>query len=341
VSLPAGQSWQIPVQVERQHCRGPIELRLEDAPAGVQLKAGLIPDGADAAKLELAVAEQAAPANRLVRLVAIAADAKAETTFRLAIRSAEITNSIGMKLVRIPPGKFLMGSPIEEVGRFDHEDEHEVAITQPFYLGVYEVTQQEYEEVMGKNPSWFSPKGGGKDKVKGMASRSRQFPVENVSWEEVVEFCRKLSERTEERRTGRTYRLPTEAEWEYACRGGARETTPFHFGPTLSPDQANISSRLGRTTVVGSYKPNAFGLYDMHGNIWEWCQDWHDEDYYKRSPPRDPPGPEKGRHRVLRGGAWSSDPRDCRAASRDRDAPGSRDDVIGFRVVCLLGAKTP
>jgi formylglycine-generating enzyme required for sulfatase activity len=250
----------------------------------------------------------------------------------------EVTNSIGMELVLIPRGKFLMGAPKEEEGRRYNEDQHEVGITQPFYLGKYEVTQREYAQVMGNNPSWFTLQGGAK-RAFGLVDTHR-FPVEKVSWKDAVAFCRHLTERPEERRAGRVYRLPTEAEWEYACRGGAREPTPFHFGRTISSDQANINLHLHRTTAVGSYKPNAFGLYDMHGNVWEWCQDWYGEDFDKESPKQDPTGPESGTWRVLRGGSWFDIPGDCRAASRNANAPGNHYDHFGFRVACGPGGGT-
>ena len=213
----------------------------------------------------------------------------------------EVTNSIGMKLALIPVGKFVMGSPKEEEDHGQDEEQHEMSITKSFYLGVYVVTQAEYEKVMGKNLSWFSPKGGGKDRVKDMDTG--QFPVEMVSWDDAVAFCKKLSELPEEKKAGRVYRLPTEAEWEYACRAGTK--TAFHYGNSLSSKQANFDGNrpyggadkgpyLERTTKVGSNAANAFGLYDMHGNVWECCQDWYDEDYYKNSPREDTPGPAQG-----------------------------------------------
>ena len=142
-----------------------------------------------------------------------------------AAQPKEITNSIGMKLVLIPAGKFLMGSPKDEKERWPDEEQHEVSITKPFYLGVYVVTQAEYEKVMGNNPSYFSAKGDGKDSVKDMDTG--QFPVEAVSWDDAVAFCKKLSELPEEKKAGRVYRLPTEAEWEYACRAGTKTAFPL------------------------------------------------------------------------------------------------------------------
>ena len=206
----------------------------------------------------------------------------------------------------------------------NEQPRHRVKITKPFYMGVYVVTQAQYEAVMAANRSNF------------MGENS---PVEQVSWEEAVEFCRKLS-----LRTGRTIRLPTEAEWEYACRAGT--TTAFNTGETISTDQANYNGnytygngRKGeyrkRTVPVGSFAANGLGLYDMHGNVWEWCQDWYHAGYYKVSPTDDPPGPEKGEIRVLRGGSWLDLPRLCRSAYRFAYSPQAHFDyVFGFRVVC-------
>jgi formylglycine-generating enzyme required for sulfatase activity/serine/threonine protein kinase len=251
----------------------------------------------------------------------------------------EMVNSIGMKLVRIPAGKFLMGSPANEEGRYpDEGPQHEVEITQPFYMGAYEVTQEEYQKVMGTNPSWFSAEGRGKDRVANQDTR--RFPVESVSWSDATEFCRRLSELPEEKRSRRAYRLPTEAEWEYACRGGAPSSEPFHLGKTLTTDQANIDRKLGRTTAVGSYPANAFGLYDMHGNVCEWCRDGKRD--YRGTPVRDPQGPENESARAVRGGSWYVEPRSARSASRHAYTSSYRANLdVGFRVVLPLGGKTP
>ncbi|MBI1913462.1 MAG: SUMF1/EgtB/PvdO family nonheme iron enzyme [Planctomycetes bacterium] len=261
----------------------------------------------------------------------------------------EFTNSLRMKFVLIPAGTFLMGSPEDEQDRGEDEDpQHEVEITRPFYMGVYQVTQDEYHRLMGQNPSWFARSGSGADKVKKL--NTRQHPVESVSWDDAVAFCRKLSEQPEEKKNGRVYRLPTEAEWEYACRGGANSSTPFAFGNSISSTQANFDGNypykatkgpyLERTTPVGSYQPNAFGLFDMHGNVWEWCADWFDENYYNQSPRQDPQGPQNGTLRVLRGGSWYFAGHSCRSACRGGDAPVSRNDYVGFRVVCVA-PRTP
>jgi uncharacterized protein (TIGR02996 family) len=258
-----------------------------------------------------------------------------------------LTNSIGMQLALIPPGVFLMGSPAEETGRNDDEGpQHEVAITRPYYLGVFAVTQGQWLRLMGSNPSYFCPRGGGKGKVRGIGD-TRDFPVENVSWYDAGAFCRILSELPDERRAQRLYRLPTEAEWEYACRGGPWSSTPFHLGASLSSAQANFNGNapyggalpgphLRRTTEVGAYHvSNAFGLYDLHGNVFEWCADWYSRGHYRNSPRDDPTGPPVGEGRVLRGGSWSRSSQDCRSASRRRDTPGSRNPGLGFRVALV------
>ncbi len=260
-----------------------------------------------------------------------------------------ITNSIGMKLVYIPPGKFVMGSPKseQEQSKKDsrtggewaaQEIQHEVAITKGFYLGVYSVTQEEYETAMGKNPSWFSATGGGKDDVAGLDTR--RFPVETVSWNDAAEFCRKLSQNE-----GKTYRLPTEAEWEYACRAGTK--TAFSYGDTISTDQANYNGNAvfgnghkglfrERPVQVGSFPANAFGLYDMHGNVNQWCLDWYDFNYYRKSPKSDPVNETPSEMRVLRSGSWGSYPGICRSANRSGSTPDYRNRTIGFRVVMTL-----
>jgi uncharacterized protein (TIGR02996 family) len=265
------------------------------------------------------------------------------------------TNSIGMCFVLIPPGKFLMGSPDDEEGRFDFEGpQHEVEISQAFCMSAYQVTQGEYETVMGSNPSHFSAGHGGKESVRGMDTR--RFPVESVDWFEAVDFCGKLSELPGEKWRRRIYRLPTEAEWEYACRGGPflKLTAPFYFvEPAFSLDSSRANfdgnypygggtegSWLRRTTEVGSYEPNLLGLYDMHGNVDEWCADWIG--YYPVASVRNTTGPQSGTHRVLRGGSFFDHGEFCRATSRPGgETPGDRSFDIGFRVVCLLKTKIP
>ncbi len=201
---------------------------------------------------------------------------------------------------------------------------------------------------MDKNPSYFSKDCGGKDKVMGV--NTDDFPVETVSWEEAMEFCKKLTVQDTKKPAGWMYRLPTEAEWEYSCRGGAASSEPFHSGNSLSGKDANFDSNnpyggadkvdpLNRTCEVGSYRANAFGLYDMHGNVWEWCLDWYDKDYYGKGPLQDPPGPLEGSGRVVRGGSWCNGGSDCRSADRWRYEPASRNRDLGFRVALVPSGK--
>jgi len=224
----------------------------------------------------------------------------------------QTTNSLGMKLNLIPPGEFTMGSPESELGRNKGETQHLVKITKPFYLGVHEVTQQQYEKVMGTNPSSY--KGDTK-------------PVEMVNWDEAVAFCGKLSDEE-----GVEYRLPTEAEWEYACRAGT--TTVYSFGDDASGigEYAWHSGNSNSTHPVGELKPNPWGLFDMHGNVYEWCQDLYGP-YKRLQVVSDPIGPASGDHgRVLRGGAFFVQPLIVRAANRDGIRPVNRLPIIGFRL---------
>ena len=258
-----------------------------------------------------------------------------------------VINSIGMKLVRIPADSFMMGSRQEDPDhRADELPRHLVRVTRPFYIGAYEVTQAEFEQVMGVRKSFFRPDGPGKDKVAGRDTSN--FPAEQVTWHEATEFCRRLSVSPAEKEAGRTYRLPTEAEWEYACRAGT--TTLFSFGDSLASTQANFNGIYpfgdapqgpfrSRTMRVGSFHPNGFGLYDMHGNVWEWCFDRYGLDFYESTPTDDPQGPAAGSRRVIRGGDWYSDGRDCRSAFRYADVPGGTFYALGMRVVMTTGGR--
>ena len=223
----------------------------------------------------------------------------------------ESADSIGMEFKLIPAGTFIMG---------EGDQAHEVTLTKPFKIGVHEVTQAQYEQVMGVNPS----------KYKGASN-----PVEEVNWDDAVEFCRRLSELPAEKAAGRVYRLPTEAQWEYACRAGT--TTEYSFGDDDSGlgDYAWHRENSDKTThPVGSKLPNAWGLYDMHGNVWEWCLDWYGD--YPSGPVTDPMGAAPGSYsyRVLRGGCWSFTAVNCRSASRRGREPSYRYHYGGFRV-CL------
>ena len=244
----------------------------------------------------------------------------------------EITNSIGMKLVLIPKGTFMMGSPESEQGRNENENQHEVTISKDYYLGVYEVTQAQYEKVIGKNPSLYQGAIVGNENA--------DLPVENVSWHDAVEFCKKLSDLPEEKKAGRVYRLPTEAQWEYACRAGSKTAYSFDDEEGLLPEYGWFSSNSSdRTHTVGLLDPNAWGLYDMHGNVWEWCSDRHGE--YPKSAVSDPSGPKVGSIRVIRGGCWINGAANCRSAFRGRITSDVRDFHLGFRLALSSQSGIP
>ncbi|MBD2546606.1 formylglycine-generating enzyme family protein [Planktothricoides sp. FACHB-1370] len=234
----------------------------------------------------------------------------------------DLGNGVTLDMVAIPGGTFIMGSPVTEKERRDNEGPQRSVTVPAFFMAKYPVTQQQWQAVMGNNPSSF---------------QGLNRPVENVSWNEAVEFCQKLSQMT-----GKNYRLPSEAEWEYACRAGT--TTPFCFGETITPDLANYDRNYTygngpkgvyrqQTTDVGSFPPNAFGLYDMHGNVWEWCADhWHEN--YNGAPTDGSAWTSRGNSnlRLLRGGGWFSFPGFCRSARRNYSDPGGRDYDFGFRI---------
>jgi formylglycine-generating enzyme required for sulfatase activity len=252
-----------------------------------------------------------------------------------------IINSVGMRLVRIPAGEFMMGPSSGEVAENLDEQPHPVRISKPFWMGACEVTQLEYRLVLKADPSSFSHIGTSAQKVQNLDTNG--FPVERVSWDEAASFCAALSALPEEAAAGRVYRLPTEAEWEYACRAGT--ATPFHFDPPIAtranwalPAASNEKS-LERTTTVGQFPPNAFGLYDMHGNVAEWCADFYDGGYYRVSPLTDPRNSNYSPTRVVRGGSYLSPISDCRSARRTAVPPELKLVTNGFRVVCEL--KSP
>ncbi len=254
--------------------------------------------------------------------------------------SEDMGNGVILEMVSIPGGTFFMGSPDNEAQRESYESpRHQVQVA-PFYMGKFPITQAQWRVVaalpqveiaLEADPSNF---------------KGENLPVEGVSWYQAVEFCARIKQKT-----GRNYSLPSEAQWEYACRAGT--TTPFHFGETITADLANYdgnhiygSGPKGKfrqqTTPVGSFQvANSFGLYDMHGNVWEWCADqWHEN--YNIAPPDGSVWNMGGddQYRLLRGGAWSSDPWFCRAARRLRFAPDSRYYNVGFRVVACSVAWT-
>ena len=241
-------------------------------------------------------------------------------------RPTEITNSIGMKLVRIPAGSFMMGSPTEEEGRQRFEQLHRVTDSNAYYLGAYEVTQGQYEKVMGNNPSHF---------------KGRELPVETVSWDDAISFCKKLSELPDEKIAGREYRLPTEAEWEYACR--ATSDAAYCFGDSAKSlrEYAWYGEGFeGKSHQVGEKKANQWGLYDMHGNVWEWCHDRFGN--YPSGEATDPQGPSEGADRICRGPSFVHGAEDCRSAHRGVCGPTFRESDIGFRVALIsLSVKSP
>ncbi|MBD2139304.1 SUMF1/EgtB/PvdO family nonheme iron enzyme [Anabaena sp. FACHB-1237] len=234
----------------------------------------------------------------------------------------DLGNGVTLEMVEIPPGKFMMGSPETEGQRSSSESpQHQVTVPR-FFMARYPLTQAQYSAIMGNNPSYF--KGDNR-------------PVETVNWNDAMAFCKKLSQQT-----GKDYTLPSEAQWEYACRAGT--TTPFYFGESITPDLVNYNGNYSyaqyraQTTNVGSFPPNAFGLYDMHGNVWEWCLDnWHEN--YINAPADGSAWISQGKY-VLRGGSWNYLPENCRSANRNNFNRDLRINNIGFRVVCLVVART-
>ena len=225
----------------------------------------------------------------------------------------DLGNGINLKMALVPAGKFMMGSPGSEKGRSDGETQHEVTLTEPYYIGIYAVTQEQWEVVMGDNPS-------------ASITRGAKLPVTLVSWNDCQMFIYQLNAKT-----SGGYRLPTEAEWEYACRAGT--TTAYSFGDSLTKADANIDG--DNIKSVGSYKPNAFGLFDMHGNVWEWCEDWCGD--YSAGSVADPEGPAPGKNRLLRGGSFNFTELFARSSYRNAGYPPAiRDYSYGFRL-----ARTP
>jgi len=234
----------------------------------------------------------------------------------------DLGNGVFLAMVKIPGGTFIMGSPASEAGRGNDESpQHQVTVPS-FYMGKYELTQAQYQVIMGANPAYF---------------KGNNRPVEKVSWNNAVEFCKKLSQKT-----GKNYRLPSEAEWEYACRAGT--TTPFYFGESITPDLVNYNGNYTyasapkgkyrkQTTNVGIFPPNAFGLYDMHGNVWEWCQDDYKENYINALVDGNALTSQSAVNMLLRGGSWFDLPVNCRSAYRNCDVAGFGNYGSGFRVV--------
>jgi formylglycine-generating enzyme required for sulfatase activity len=235
----------------------------------------------------------------------------AKSLGKLMDAKIDLGRGVKLEMVLIPAGKFMMGSPGAEVSRRENETQHEVTLTKPIYMGKYEVTQEQWQAVMGNNPS---------------SVKVARLPVNNVSWNDCQEFIGKLNAYT-----NGGYRLPTEAEWEYACRAGT--TTVYSFGDNITPKDANfLDSKLGAPVVVGRYKPNAFGFFDMHGNVLEWCEDW--DANYPAEPRTDPKGAGTGKGRMLRGGSFLDNASFTRSSNRIGNSPNERNHAqFGFRLV--------
>jgi formylglycine-generating enzyme required for sulfatase activity/tRNA A-37 threonylcarbamoyl transferase component Bud32 len=240
----------------------------------------------------------------------------------------DLGNGVMLEMVEIPAGTFYMGSPQNEAKRRDNESpQHQVTLPS-FFIGKYPLTQAQYQAIIGNNPAHF---------------KGNNRPVECVSWNNAVNFCQKLSQKT-----GKNYKLPSEAQWEYACRAGT--TTPFYFGESITPDLVNYDGNYpyadapkgqyrGQTTDVGTFPPNAFGLYDMHGNVWEWCEDdWQKN--YVNAPINGSGLISRSNIKLLRGGSWLNDPDVCRSAYYYYDSLGDIGSDVGFRVVCSGAART-
>jgi formylglycine-generating enzyme required for sulfatase activity len=227
----------------------------------------------------------------------------------------------GSGFVRIPAGEFMMGS---KEGNDDEKPAHRVRIRQGFEMGKFEVTQAQWQAVMSRPPEAHARPENTPAAANPSHFKGSNLPVENVSWDEVQQFLLALNARDHQHE----YRLPTEAEWEYACRAGQSDTMDKLEARAWYRDNSE-----GRTQSVGQKQPNAWGLYDMHGNVWEWVQDWYDPHYYRNSPATDPHGPKDASYRVYRGGSWYSSASDCRAAMRGFDLPANHYYSLGFRLV--------
>ena len=326
-----GYSWTANWQ---QHLKSPIDQRLElilskllakDIQQRYQSAEEVLRDFQRQSRQTPAPTPTPAPTLQRFDFEVVTVDVRGNISSRQRRQAQFFSENLGsgatLDMVAIPGGRFVMGSPHTEVGRSDDEGPQRTVNISPFFMGKYPVTQEQYQAVMGNNPSNF---------------KGAKRPVENVNWNEAVEFCRKLPQKT-----GKTYRLPSEAEWEYACRAGT--TTPFYFGDTIKPDLVNYDGNnpygaapkglyRKQTTDVGSFPPNPFGLYDMHGNVWELCSDrWHDN---YNGAPTDGSSWETGtnNNRVLRGGSWGSNAVNCRCANRSYNSAVIRWMDRGFRV---------
>ena len=235
------------------------------------------------------------------------------------MKAGEIRSLAGMEMLWIPPGTFEMGSPEDDRAKYpDEAPLHSVTISNGFWLGRYTVTFAQYDAFCDAT---------GKQKPDDWGWGRGKRPVIDASWSDAVAYCEWLSARTRE-----PCRLPTEAEWEYACRAGTRTRYSFGDSENALGEYAWYRGNSG-PHEVGTKKPNPWGLHDMHGNVLEWCADWHDSDYYECSPTKEPHGPSSGRCRVKRGGCWLSNARLCRSAYRDSSPPDNESDNLGFRLL--------
>jgi len=249
-----------------------------------------------------------------------------------------VENSVGMKFVAAPAGAYLLGSPESEPGRGKDEKQHRVQIDRSFHIGVFEVTQSQYEQVMHAKPSAFAAEGSFRASIK--EQDTSHYPVESVSWGDAVAFCTALSNLPAERQANRTYRLPTEAEWEIAARAGG--SSPWCFGKDVRQLKRfalyDLSIPAG-PQAVGKLQPNAWGLYDMHGNVWEWCSDkYHSPEHAAATEPTHSAA-RVDWLRAIRGGGYASRSFHCRSAAREHDPQQVRDADLGFRVVMEVNAS--
>ncbi|MFN5952825.1 MAG: formylglycine-generating enzyme family protein [Dolichospermum sp.] len=301
--------------------------RLKDESVELQLQAYLLLNNRTELKAKQASLKFNPQGCKLQKIKVVTVNKFGEIIQRQPRIARYFTEDLGngvkkLQMAAIPGGTFMMGSPENEARRKDNEGpQHQVTVPS-FFMGKYPVTQAQYQAIMGNNPSYF---------------KGRNCPVEQVSWNNAVAFCEKLSQKI-----GKTYRLPSEAEWEYACRAGT--TTPFYFGESITPDLVNYDGNYPyasapkgwyrrQTTDVGFFPPNAFGLYDMHGNVWEWClDDWVDS--YNNAAIAGSAVTSSSKSKLLRGGSWYFNPVYCRSAFRDYVFAGFDSYDLGFRVVC-------
>jgi formylglycine-generating enzyme required for sulfatase activity/serine/threonine protein kinase len=342
VRIQAGQWLTVPLKIWRENCSGPVEVTLAERSPGVEIRSGRVDNESKEGSLEIKVTSDAPLGKRTLRLQLVAADARAE---------AELELMIQMQMVLIKKGTFRMSSPPKEEGRHNDEDaQHPVKIVRDFYMGATEVTVGQFRQfVRETNHETEARAKGEKDNwEKNEFSPGNHQPVVYVSWNDARAFCKWLSQKI-----GETYDLPTEAEWEYACRAGGEPEEAYCFGrnPQTLAEYAwyreNEHSEH-QTHAVGKKKANQWGLYDMHGNVWEWCKDgkrWYPD---KETADKqtylfidDPGNPQSGKTRVLRGGSWDSRANSCRSANRSDKEPDTYRYDIGFRVVSRPGMKAP